>query len=389
MKLCLINPTRQGRTVVYKFAKHLVSEKDHKVVILQPGSQNQFAKRTYFQPFKKGIEIIYSPAFFFPNINYNLPSFNKQIRTLSKLSAEQKCEIIQACDYYYPTSIAPIIVKRKYKIPIILTNNALPGYSWFYGNRFVDAIAKMYTFSIGKKILNSYDRVVFLYSRALEEVEKFGVPKEKTFVIPNGVDVKSFSRSSDIDQLRAKLSLKDNEKVLLFVGRIAKLKRLEILIALTKSLIKEGFRLKTLLVGDGPDREFYEKLARPIRSNVIFIGKVPFTEVAKYYSIADIFVLPSPSEGLPQVLLEASAAGTPCVATNVNGTSDIIMHGKTGYLVERWNIDAYHDYVKVLLENEQSSKKMGSMAVQFVNENFSWDVVIDKYEKLYEDIMNS
>lgn len=389
MKLCFINPTRQGRTVVYELAKHLVSERDHEVVILQPGSQYQFVKRTYFQPFKKGVEIIYFPAFFFPNINYNLPYFNKQIRVLSKLSAEQECEIIQACDHNHPASIAPIIVKRKYKIPIILTLNALPGYSWFYGKRFVDAIAKMYTFSIGKKILNSYDRVVLLYSRALEEVEKFGVSKERACVIPNGIDVENFSRSSDIDQLRAKLSLKDDEKVLLFVGRLAKVKRVEVLIALTKSLIKEGFRLKTLLVGEGPDRKLYEKLARPIRSNVIFIGKVPHTEVAKYYSMADVFVLPSLSEGLPRVLLEASAAGKPCVATNVNGTSDIIVHGKTGYLVERWNIDAYHDYVKVLLEDEQLSKKMGSMAVQFVKENFSWDVVMDKYEKIYEDVMNS
>jgi len=265
----------------------------------------------------------------------------------------------------------------------------LPGYSWFYGNRFVDAIAKMYTFSIGKKILNSYDRVVFLYSRALEEVENLGVSKERSCVIPNGVDMKIFSRSSDIDQLRAKLSLKNDEKILLFVGRLAKVKRVEVLIALTKSLIKEGFRLKTLLVGDGPDRRLYEKLARPIKNNVIFIGQVPHTEVAKYYSLADVFVLPSLSEGLPQVLLEASATGKPCVATSVNGTSDIIVHGKTGYLVERWNIDAYHDYVKVLLEDEQLSKKMGSMAVQFVKENFSWDVVMDKYEKVYENITNS
>lgn len=389
MRLCFINPTRKGRTVVYELAKHLVSERDHEVVILQPGSQYQFVKRSHLQHFKKGIEIIYFPTFFFSSISYNLPYLNKQIRTLNKLSAEQECEIIQACDQNFLTSIAPIIVKRKCKIPIVLTFNALPGYSWFYGKRFVDAIAKMYTFSIGKKILNSYDRIVLLYSRALEEVENLGVSKERACVIPNGIDVENFSRSSDIDQLKAKLSLKNNEKILLFVGRLAKVKRIEVLIALTKSLLKEGFRLKTLLVGDGPDRRLYEKLARPIRSNVIFIGKVPNTEVAKYYSMADVFVLPSLSEGLPQVLLEASATGKPCVATNVNGTSDIIVHGKTGYLVERWSIGAYHDYVKVLLEDEQLSKKMGSMAVQFVKENFSWDVVMDKYEKIYEDVMNS
>jgi len=387
-KLCFVNSNEAKRTVVYELAKRLVNGGNHEITIVQPtrgsGLGDQFSSQWI-----DGLEIMFFPTFFLRSISYNIPLLHKEIKALMKLFHDKKYDIIQASTYYYPTSIAPIIVKRKCEIPIILTSSVLPGYSWFYGKRFVDAVAKMYTFSIGKKILNSYDRIVLLHSRGLEEVERFGVSKERLCVVPNGVDVEIFSRSSDIDQLRAKLSLNNDEKILLFVGRLAKVKRVEILIALTKSLIKEGFRLKTILVGDGPDRKLYERLARPIKNNVIFIGQVPHTEIAKYYSMADVFVLPSLSEGLPQVLLEASATGKPCVATRVNGTSDIIMHGKTGYLVERWNTEAYHDYVKVLLEDDQLSKKMGSMAVQFVKENFSWDVVIDKYEKIYENITNS
>jgi glycosyltransferase involved in cell wall biosynthesis len=382
-----VNPNRAQRTVVYELAKHLVNRGNHEITIVQPTHGSGLGDQFHSQRID-GLEVMFFPTFFLRSISYNIPLLHKEIKVLMKLFHDKKYDIIQACAYFYPTSFAPIIVKRKCKIPIVLTSDVLPGYSWFYGKRFVDAIAKMYTFSIGKKILNSYDKVVLLYSRTLEEVENFGVSKERACVIPNGVDVENFSRSSDIDQLRAKLSLKDDEKVLLFVGRLAKVKRVEVLITLTKSLIKEGFRLKTLLVGDGPDRRLYEKLARPIKDNIIFIGQVPHTEIAKYYSLADVFVLPSLSEGLPQVLLEASATGKPCVATSVNGTSDIIVHGKTGYLVERWNIEAYHDYVKVLLEDEQLSKKMGSMAVQFVKENFSWDVVMNKYEKIYREIMS-
>jgi len=386
-KLCFVNPSEAQRTVVYELAKRLVNRRNHEITIVQPARGSKLRDNFHSQ-WIDGIEVMFFPALFMSNIGYNLPSLRKEIKLLIKLFHDKKYEIIQACDYDYLTSIAPIIVKKKCKIPIILTTDALPGYSWFYGDRLVDAIAKIYTFSIGKKILNSYDKVILLYKEALEEVEKFGVSKETASVIPNGIDVEDFSRSSDVDQLRVKLSLKDDEKVLLFVGRLAKVKRVEVLIALTRALIKEGFRLKTLLVGEGPDRKLYEKLARPIRRNVMFIGQVPRTEVAKYYSLADVFVLPSLSEGLPQVLLEASAAGKPCVATSVNGISDIIVHGKTGYLVERWNTEAYHDYVKVLLEDEQLSKKMGSMAVQFVKENFNWSVIMDKYEKIYREIMS-
>lgn len=386
MNLCFINPHEGQRTVVHELAKHLKG-RDHEITIVQPARVSKLGDRSYSQ-WIDGLEVIFFPAFFLPSISYNIPFLHKEIKVLVRLFHDRKYDIIQACDYDYLTSIAPIIVRRTCKVPIILTSDALPGYSWFYGDRLVDAIAKMYTFSVGKKILNSYDKVILLYNRALEEVEKFGVSKERACVIPNGVNVENFSRNSGVDELRANLSLETDEKVLLFVGRLAKVKRVEILIALTKSLIDEGFKLKTLLVGNGPDRKLYEKVARPIGGNVAFIGRVRRTEVAKYYSVADVFVLPSLSEGLPQVLLEASAAGKPSVATNVNGVSDIILHGKTGYCVEGWNINAYHDYVKSLLEDERLSKRMGSMAVQFVKENFSWDAVVDKYEKMYENIMN-
>ncbi len=125
-----------------------------------------------------------------------------------------------------------------------------------------------------------------------------------------------------------------------------------------------------------------------IQNNVIFTGYVPHNQIYKYYLIADVFVLPSLSEGLPTVLLEASAAGKPCVASNVNGVSDIIVHEETGYLIERLDINSYKRYVKVLLTNEDLAKEMGKKAADYVKENFNWDVIVDKYEKIYRQVIN-
>lgn len=386
-KLCFVNPGETRRTVVYELAKHLTKNGNCEITIVQPSRDSKLGDNFYSQ-WIDGLEVMFFPAFFLPNISYNVPLLHKEIEILVKLFHDKKYEIIQAVDYDYLTSIAPIIVKKKCKTPIILTSDALPGYSWFYGDRFVDAIAKMYTFSIGKKILNSYDRVVFLYSRALEEVEKFGVSRERAYVIPNGVDVDKFSRSSGLDQLRAKLSLNDDEKVLLFVGRLAKVKRVEVLIALTKSLVNDGFKIRTVIVGDGPSRRYYEELSRSLARNITFVGHVPHKEVSKYYNLADVFVLPSLSEGLPTVLLEASAAGKPCVATNVNGVPDIVVHGKTGYLVQKLDVDGFKRYVRLLLENESVLKRFGNNAAKFVQENFDWDVVVGKYEKIYREILS-
>jgi glycosyltransferase involved in cell wall biosynthesis len=384
-RLCFVNPHVTQRTVVYELAKHLAKNGDYEITIIQPARGGKLGDN-FCSQWIDGLEVMFFPAFFLPKISYNIPFLHKEIDVLVKLFHDKKCDIIQAVDYDYLTSIAPIIVKKRCKIPIILTSDALPGYSWFYGDRFVDAIAKMYTFSIGKKILNSYDRVVFLYRRALEEVEKFSVSRERAYVIPNGVDVDKYSQSSDLDQLRAKLSLNNDEKVLLFVGRLAKVKRVEILIALTKSLVNDGFKIKTVIVGDGPSRGYYEELAKSLTRNVTFVGQVPHKEVSKYYNIADVFVLPSLSEGLPTVCLEASAAGKPCVATYVNGVPDIVIHGHTGYLVEKSDLPSYERYVRLLLEDEDLCGFMGRNAAKFVKENFSWDVVTKKYEEIFRDL---
>jgi len=389
MKVCLINPTEMHRVAVYDLAKHLAMKKNYEVTVLQPSENYRLTEKMYSEPFRRGnIEIIYLPSLFLRKLHYSIPHFHKEFEILCKLVSELKCEIIQACEYAFLTSIAPIFVKRRYKIATVLTFGELLGYTWFYGDTVVDAIAKTYTYSIGKWVLNSYDRVVSLTKKAAAGVEQFGVPRDKVSTIPNGVDLGNFRLDSNLNETRAELSIEPDEKVLLFVGRLSKVKRVEVLIALTMQLLKEGFSVKTVIVGDGARREYYEKLAESIKTNVIFTGWLPRHQTYKYYHVADVFVLSSLSEGLPAVLLEASAAGKPSVASNVSGVSDIVVHGETGYLVEKFNISSYAKYVKSLLENDDLARKMGAKAAAYVKENFNWDVIVDEYEKLYREILD-
>jgi len=385
MRLCFVNPGEMQRMAVYGLAKHLAEKKNHEITIVQPSRRSKFWGKTSSVRIHDRIDVMFFPAFFLPNIHYNFPFIHKQRKLLSKLLSEQKCEIVQAHDYDYLSSIAPIFLKKICKVPIVLTSDAFPGYSWFYGDTLVDVAAKLYTYSLGKWILNSYDKVVLLYRKAIQEAEKLGVPPDRLYAIPNGIDLRDFKLDFDIDELKTKLSIRHEEKVLLFVGRLAKVKRLEILIALTHSLCKEGYKVKTLIVGDGPSKQYCEKLSEPIRENVIFLGYVPRNQVYKYYLIADVFVLPSLSEGLPTALLEAAAAEKPSVATDVNGAQDVVINGKTGYLVERSDIDSYLHRVRMLLSDENLARKMGEKAAKHVKENFNWDVIVDKYEKVYRE----
>lgn len=387
LKLCFINPTRQGRAVVYKLAKQLARNKRYEIIILQPITGSRMRDRTRIQP-TNNIEVIYFPSFFFPNINYNIPSFRKETRILRKLLLEEKCEIIQACDYDYLSSIAPVLIKKKYKTPIVLTTDAFPGYSWSYGNGFVDVTAKLYTYGIGKMILCSYDAVVLLYQALSEEAKTLGVPSERIRVIPNGVDFEQFRQNLDVDALKAQLSVRDDERVLLYVGRLSTGKRIEILIALTKTLLKEGFKLKTIIVGEGPCRRGLERFSKSIEKNIVFTGYIPHSQVQKYYLLADLFVLPSLSEGLPTVLLEAAAAGKPCVASNVNGVPDVVIHKETGFLVDKLDLDSYVHYVKLLLADENLQKRMGKKAEKHAKESFNWGNIVNQYDKIYRQLVN-
>lgn len=387
MRLCFINPTEMHRAVVYDLARHLAMRKGYEITVLQPSDRSTPRYKDSFYD-TSNFETLILPSRFMKKLYYTVPSFHKEFKILCEFVEKSGYQIIQACDYYYLPSIAPIFVKKRNKVPIVLTSNTFPGYSWFYRDAIVDTFAKTYTYGIGRWILNSYDRVILLYTRASKDAESFGVPPERILTIPNGVDFENFRLNLDVNEMRTRLSIAEDDKVLLFVGRLARIKRIEILIRLTQRLLKEGFNVKTIIVGDGPLRPFYEKLAEPVRKNIIFTGWLKRKQTYKYFLIADVFVLPSMSEGLPTVLLDACAARRPSIASDVNGVSDIVVHGETGFLVENWDINSYTQYAKALITDDDLTKKMGAKAAEHAEKNFNWDVVVNKYEKMYHEILN-
>lgn len=376
MKICLINQSDIPRSDVFDLGYYL-RKNGHEITILYPTNGKILNSRG-------GIKTIPFSAYFLPKIHYAIPNLRKEYRIISKLVKDEKYEIIQACDYDYLTALPPIFVKRKTNTPIVLSTDAFPGVSWFFGNSFVDTTAKIYTRTLGKFIIDSYDELVVLSNKITEDAISLGVDKEKIHVIPIGVDFEQFNPHADGSDLKSELHIRDDEKVLLFIGRLSLVKRIDILIDLTKRLLKEGFKIKTIIVGDGEYKNYYETLAKPIK-NIIFVGSVP--HICKYFAVADVFILTSMSEGLPTVLLEASACGKPIVATNTGGISDIIIHGKTGFLAKPNDVDSFVYYVKLLLNDETLSRKLGENGYEHVRKQFDWNVITKKYESIYEEVV--
>lgn len=168
------------------------------------------------------------------------------------------------------------------------------------------------------------DLVVTVGSALAQRVTELGVPPDRVTVLRRGVDRSRFGPGSQVDA-RQTLSLPLDRPILLWVGRMVPVKGLEVLLsALSNPALTEVAPLQ-LLVGGGPELRNIQRLGgRLIEADRLrLIGRIPSDELAVWYRAADLVVLPSHSEGIPNVLLEALACGTGFVASNVGGIPEI------------------------------------------------------------------
>ena len=145
---------------------------------------------------------------------------------------------------------------------------------------------------------------------------------------------------------------------LLFVGRIAPVKGLRVLLEALADL-DDLSGLSLTIVGDGPDRRVIEDLARPLGDKVRFAGYLGQTEVAEAMKAADIFVLPSFAEGVPVVLMEAFASGKPVIATQVAGVGELVENGESGLIVAPGDVAGLREAIRLLATDPARWRAMG------------------------------
>ena len=159
---------------------------------------------------------------------------------------------------------------------------------------------------------------------------ELGVPRGKIQVVIDGVDTTIFQPGSRTTA-RQIVNVQSNQTLVVFVGNLVPVKGLDILLAALAQLTKVRTSVLLAIIGAGPLRGTLEKQAAELglAEQVRFVGSIPQTELPQWYRAADVFVLPSRSEGVPNVLLEASACDTPWIASNVGGIHEIAGRGRS------------------------------------------------------------
>jgi len=211
------------------------------------------------------------------------------------------------------------------------------------------------------------------------------IRKSKIEVIHNSVDTQRYARQqSQRAKVRAQFGLKSNDILIGSVGRLAEVKSYSTLIKAMQTVVSTCPRTRLFIVGDGPLRKQLQSQIHELALEkcVVLLGQRG--DIPELLGAMDIYVLPSIFEGISISILEAMAAGLPVVATNVGGNPEILLNGKTGYLVEPRNPHAIADKLITLSQNEQIRGMFSREAVKKVNEVFHSRVMVSAYSRLYD-----
>jgi glycosyltransferase involved in cell wall biosynthesis len=176
---------------------------------------------------------------------------------------------------------------------------------------------------------------------------------------------------------------------LVFVGNLTSNKAVHVLLrALANIELDSNFHLN--IVGDGPERGTLLSQARSydIEQNVSFLGRVDHSRVQEIIQTGCLLVLPSYSEGTPNVVKEAMACARPVIATNVGGIPELIEHGVNGLLFEPGDHKTLSDHITYLAENREVVREMGLKGRQFIiDQDLTWENTAKQYMKIYKNIL--
>ncbi len=229
---------------------------------------------------------------------------------------------------------------KQFNIPIVHTYHTMyedyvhyitKGYFDHSSKKIVEYLMKFYCDKTITELIVPTKKAYELFK------EKYNVERN-IHIVPTGIEVERFYKENssvkEINALRKKYGLTKKDFCVIFVGRIAEEKNIPFLIDVMEMLKKKNVNLKLLIVGDGPDKENYEKLVgeQDCADNVIFTGKVPWDEMPVYYNMADSFITASTSETQGLTVIEAMAASLPAICIDDESFNMTVVDGLNGYL---------------------------------------------------------
>lgn len=308
---------------------------------------------------------------------YHLPNLLDRdelyLEFVSNYISTRNIDILHIVHTDFIFSMLPELKKRHANLRVVVTmfNDRVPNY--FQPSIDLASYIDEYT-SDNLSTINHYNELLPADS--------------KTRVIPNGIDCLdvfnqiSYNRTVE----RENLKLDKDDLAVFFVGRLSEEKNPDIFLDSAESILKnnQNTNIKFFIIGDGPMRSVIEKKVKAIGNNVAYLGYQ--SEVARYLSAADIFVLPSSIEGFPLSILEAMAMRVVVIASNVGAVSDVLTDGQDGYIIKPGSVADISKNILNLSKDRNLLEKNKLAARSKLESKYSSSILRDNYLKLYKDV---
>lgn len=365
--------------VVYDLSHKMVKEGNEVTVVTYRDGDNV----KYYEN-DKGVEVYRVDNYMIrPNnfIDWIMQlNFNMITKTNEIINKNGKFDVIHAHDWLVAYSAKSI--KESYNIPLISTIHATESgrNSGIHDEtqRYINDSEWMLTYESSEVIVNS--------NYMKNEVQRlFGLPYDKINVIPNGVNLQLFSNVNIDYDFRRQYAM-DNEKIILYVGRLVYEKGIQNLIAAMPKVLDRYHDSKLIICGRGGMidelREQVKYLG--IENKVYFAGYCDSKKMQKMYKCADVAVFPSTYEPFGIVAIESMLSGTPTIVSDVGGLNEIIEHGVTGMKSYAGNANSIADSVLSLLFDPKLCANISQNAIKKVRENYNWSKITDSTYYVYQ-----
>ncbi len=235
------------------------------------------------------------------------------------------------------------------------------------------------------------DCLIGVSDRTVDDLVRLGVaPRDRFRVLPLGMSLHPFADADATAgrELRRELGVDDDQVLLTFVGRLVPIKRVELLLRAVAHARREGAPVQLAVIGDGTERPALQSLARElgIGEAVHFLGYR--RDLPRIAAAADLAVLSSDNEGTPVSLIEAAAAGTPAVATDVGGVAEVVAP-ETGILVPPGDELAFARALVDIVNEPELRQAMGERARERALRRYSIDRLLQAIAELYEELVSA
>ena len=352
-------PYINGVTTSVVMLKKALEKKGHDVYIVTVNSEDLHYK------YEDDDKIIRIPGVPTGIYDYRLTGIYP-LKALNKIR-KWNLDVIHSQTEFGVGTFARIIAKQL-NIPLVHT------YHTMYED-YIHYITKGYFKKSSKKLVEYF--TLFYCDKTITELV---VPTRKTYelfkkkykvdrniyIVPTGIEVERFyienNKKIDITKKRHELGINKDDFVILFVGRIAKEKNIELLLSSMKSLMDISNKIKLLIIGDGPDLDKYKNYAKKnnIDNNVVFAGKVPWDSIVSYYIISDVFATASQTETQGLTVIEAMAASLPVVCINDESFNTTVVDGLNGIIFN--NRREYKKAIITLFKDRELLKRLSKQA---------------------------